>query len=385
MNPQAYVRLISIDTELFTYLDTTLSESYKGSECKLGDIILNLLDLNIDTVVGEYTCLLDGMKETSLQLNNPLLVDIRRRINEIDEKYPALWFHTHLFYYCFADVFCKDSFSINTDLLLLKNAKKFFGDSGLTRLGEKIYRSKESVDLYYEFIIKVLLEDIIYWKTEIKNVIEIIIKYSDFAWYKQLSPAQRLYYLNRVEDSIAQPSSFTYTNYSFKTQMIIDDLTNEIASIEPEERAEKILKANVGLNEAYLLNSLHDYLQFELIKFILSDLPLLKCQNCGRIFIPRGRPDVKYCDKVAEGETLPCDAIGALRFYQHKVARNPIFSAFNKAYKRMNSRVKYKTITQQEFYEWSEKARTMRDKCVDNEISLDEFNEWLGNKAIDGK
>jgi hypothetical protein len=176
-----------------------------------------------------------------------------------------------------------------------------------------------------------------------------------------------------------------YTNYSFKTQMILDDLINEVAAIVPEERAEKILKANAGLNEAYLLNSLHDYLQFELIKFILSDLPLLKCQNCGRIFIPRGRPDVKYCDKVSEGETLPCDAIGALRVYQYKVARNPIFSAFNKAYKRMNSRVKYKTITQQEFYEWSEKARAMRDKCVNSEISLDELNEWLGNKPIDDK
>jgi hypothetical protein len=385
MNPQAYVRLISNDTELFTYLDTTISEIYKGSEYKLGDIILSLLDLNIDTVVSEYTDLLNDIKEPSLRSNDAALDDIRLRINELDERYPALWFHTHLLYYCFADVFCKDTFSINTDLLELRNFDKLFNDSGLVGLEKEIYKSKESVDLYYELIAKVLVEDIIYWKTEIKSVIEIIMKYSDFAWYKQLSPAQRLYYLDRVEDNIAHPSPFTFTNYAFKTKMILDDLTNEVAEIVPKERAKNILKVNPGLNEAYLLSNLHDYLQFELIKVILFDLPLLKCQNCGRVFIPRGRPDVKYCDKVAEGETLPCDAIGALRVYQHKVAMNPIFSAFNKAYKRMNSRVKYKTITQQEFYEWSEKARAMRDKCVNSEISLDELNEWLGNKPIDDK
>jgi hypothetical protein len=260
MNPKAYVQLISNDTELFTYLDTALSESYKGSEYKLGDVILNLLDLNIDTVRSEYTDLLNDIKEPSLRSNNTMLADIRRCINELDERYPALWFHTHLLYYCFADVYCKDSFSINTDLLELRNTDKLFNDSGLERLEKEIYKCKESVDLYYEFIAKILIEDIIYWKTEIKSVIEIIMKYSDFAWYKQLSPAQRLYYLDRVEDSIAHSSTFTYTNYSFKTQMILDDLTNEIAPIEPEERAKKILKANVGLNEVYLLNSLHDYL-----------------------------------------------------------------------------------------------------------------------------
>ena len=165
--------------------------------------------------------------------------------------------------------------------------------------------------------------------------------------------------------------------------MVLDDLKNEVIAIEPEERAEKILKADVGLNEAYVLGSLHDYLQFELIKFILADLPLLKCQNCGRIFFPRGRPDVKYCDKVAEGETLPCEAIGATRVYQHKVAGDPIFKAYNRAYKRMNSRVKYKTITHEEFRLWSDEARVMREKCFNGVMGLEEFNAWLGNKAVD--
>lgn len=100
---------------------------------------------------------------------------------------------------------------------------------------------------------------------------------------------------------------------------------------------------------------------------------MIKCQRCGRIFVSRGRRDVKYCDKVPEGEALPCDAIGALSVYQHIVSEDPIFKAFNKAYKRMNSYVKYKMLTQQEIYGWSEQARNMREKCIEGENGLDEF------------
>ena len=380
---KSYVRLISDDTELFTYLDTALSENYNGVTYKLGDIILNLLDLDIDAVKSKYTSLLNDMIEPSVKADDAMLDGIRLRINGLDEEYPELWFHTHLLYYSFGDVFDKDFFSIDMDLLALRNAEKIFGNSEIGRLGNEISKDKQTISLYYEFIAKVLIEDIVYWKKEIQNTIGIIFKYGNSDFYKELSPAQRLYFLDRVEDNIAHPSPFTFTDYSFKIQLVPDDQRNKVAAIAPEERAEKILKADVGLSEAYVLNSLHDFLQFELIKFILADLPLLKCQNCGRIFIPRGRPDVKYCDKVAEGETLPCEAIGATRVYQHKVAGDPIFKAYNRAYKRMNSRVKYKTLTHEEFRLWSDEARVMREKCINGEMSLEEFNDWLGNKAFD--
>jgi len=140
------------------------------------------------------------------------------------------------------------------------------------------------------------------------------------------------------------------------------------------------LNADVSLSEVYVLQSLQDWLRFDLFKMVLADLPIVKCNNCGRFFIPRGRRSAKYCDRVAQGETLPCEAIGAIRVYQNKVAEDPIFIAFSKAYKRMNSRVKYKNMTNSEFYAWSESARIMREKCQKGEISLEEFIQWLGNK-----
>jgi len=380
MNSIAYVRLIPDDTELFTYLDTAVPEHFLGYTYKLGDILLNLLDLNIEDVKNSYTDLSESMAEPALKANDDALADIRLRINKIDETYPALWFHTHLLYDCFGDIFSKDTITINEDLQSFRNAQSLLDSPEFHILSNAISKSSETIALYFSFVAKVLIEDIGYWKAAVRNEMELIFKYNNLDFFKQLFPAQRLYFLDRIEDRIAHSLPFTFVDYVFKTQMILDDQDSAVLSIKPEDRAEQILRGDVGLNEMYVLHSLRDYLQFELIKFVLSDLPLLQCQNCGRIFIPRGRPDVKYCDKVAEGEALPCDAIGALRVYKSKTANDPIFKAFNRAYKRMNSRIKYKTLSQQEFYEWSEKARAMREKCISGEISLEKFNKWLGNK-----
>lgn len=375
---RSYVRLISDDTELFSYEDTSLPQ-YRGVERKVGNVLIDLLELDIEQVKRNYESLMGSLIPLCINADLAALEDIRLRFNKLDEEYPALWFHTHLLYSCFGEAFYSESFAVNSGLLDLKSADRLYYKSGLV---DKILKTTENTKAYFKFAVEAAADDINYWKNVVSSEADNILKYSTSEEYLILSPAQRLYFLDRIEDSVAHPSPIRYTEFTFKTKMILDDLSCGIAAIVPVERAEKTLESRIGLHENYVLDSLRDYLQFELVKFIMADLPLLKCQNCERIFIPRGRRDVKYCDKVTAGETLPCDAIGALRVYQHKVSEDPIFKAFNRAYKRMNSRVKYKTLSQQEFYEWSKQSRNMREKCIEGEISLEEFNGWLGNKMI---
>ena len=124
----SYVRLISEDTVLFSYEDTSLSH-YDVFPHKLGDIILNLLDLKIETVKSKYSQLLNDLISPSIEADDASLKSIRLRFNELDEEYPALWFHTHLLYYCFGGVFYTDTFTVNNDLLSLKNARRMFDGS----------------------------------------------------------------------------------------------------------------------------------------------------------------------------------------------------------------------------------------------------------------
>lgn len=51
-------------------------------------------------------------------------------------------------------------------------------------------------------------------------------------------------------------------------------------------------------------------------------------------------------------------------------------SFYNKAYKRNNSRVRSKKITQSEFFKWSDDTRKKRDLALSGKISLKEFEKW---------
>ncbi|MEL7657888.1 MAG: hypothetical protein AAGU75_18495, partial [Bacillota bacterium] len=273
MSSIAYVRLTSNDTELFTYFDTSASERFSGYTYKLGDILLNLLDLDIEDVRNKYIELLVTLSGPALKADYDALADIRQRINQIDEAYPALWFHTRLLYYCYGDVFTKDTITISQDLFSLKNAQVILDTPEFRLLKNGMPKSLENITLYFSYIVRVLIADISYWKATVQNEMLLIFEYSSFDYYKQLSPAQRLYFLDRVEDRIARFLPFTYVDYSFKTRMILADRDSAVLSIKPDERAEQIFKADISLNEMYSLNSLQDYVHFELIKFVLSGLP----------------------------------------------------------------------------------------------------------------
>lgn len=89
---------------------------------------------------------------------------------------------------------------------------------------------------------------------------------------------------------------------------------------------------------------------------------------------------MEYCHRVKEGETKPCSIIGATRSYWDSKEGNAVYTEFQKAYKRNHSRQRVGTMTQNEFYEWSEEARAKRGECEDGALPLAEFKKWLGNK-----
>jgi hypothetical protein len=63
--------------------------------------------------------------------------------------------------------------------------------------------------------------------------------------------------------------------------------------------------------------------------------------------------------------------------YKKKIAENPILEAHKKAYRRFNSRVRTKKMTQNEFRMWSDEAAGKRDACLAGELSFEEFVVWL--------
>lgn len=119
-----------------------------------------------------------------------------------------------------------------------------------------------------------------------------------------------------------------------------------------------------------------------LINYIIAEhikrgVGVKKCKNCGREFVSQRNNQVDYCDRVISNTGKTCRQLGAVRVYQSKQNENPIMREYNKSYKTHNARIRYGTITKEEFSEWSVKAREMRQRCIDGEITLEEFIEWL--------
>jgi hypothetical protein len=63
--------------------------------------------------------------------------------------------------------------------------------------------------------------------------------------------------------------------------------------------------------------------------------------------------------------------------YEKKVAENPVWETYKKAYRRLNSRTRNKKMTQMEFLAWSEEAGRKRDECLAGALRFEEFVAWL--------
>lgn len=120
-----------------------------------------------------------------------------------------------------------------------------------------------------------------------------------------------------------------------------------------------------------------DLINFIVAEYIKRGVGVKKCKNCGRDFVSQRNNQVDYCDRVISNTGKTCRQLGAIRVYQNKQNENPVMREYNKSYKTHNARIRYGTLTKEAFADWSVRAREMRKKCMDGEITLEQFVEWL--------
>lgn len=139
--------------------------------------------------------------------------------------------------------------------------------------------------------------------------------------------------------------------------------------------------------EALYPNSLEEIVEFFVRECIRRELRFRRCKSCGKFFALTGYANTEYCDRLFGGSGKTCKEAGAVRLYRTKVTADPVIQAFNKAYKKRFAWIKYKKITKEAFYGWSERARAERDKCLaireatddgDAKLrALEELEKWL--------
>lgn len=136
------------------------------------------------------------------------------------------------------------------------------------------------------------------------------------------------------------------------------------------------------LAEVFRVSTIEEGLFISLIKMASKGIKVKRCKCCDKYFIPQGRIDTEYCDRIAPNSSKTCREVGATKMYQDKIKKNPITLEFQRRYKKMNSRVRIRNMTQKDFFTWSEKARALRDIALEENMSIEEFTKKLDELEV---
>ncbi len=247
---------------------------------------------------------------------------------------------------------------------------------------------------FFETIRDLLIENFIEKKTDLKERLELISKYSNNSLVRNLSVPEKLflYETKRVFDIHyvnTKPAHALFLDTKFKTKYICDtELSFEERRLDVEKIVEIIKEKHIVAEEVYELQNTEEQIRFELFKVIQNNFTINKCENCGRLFIPsttsnnpnqKGRNDQKYCNNLYLNTGKTCREIGALNKQKEKVKNSLILKEYNREYKRMHG-LHYnhtKRFKEKQFKEWSQKARELRDNYNDGQI--EEFKIELEN------
>ncbi|MDR2559905.1 MAG: DUF6076 domain-containing protein [Oscillospiraceae bacterium] len=144
------------------------------------------------------------------------------------------------------------------------------------------------------------------------------------------------------------------------------DMLPEILTIRYEATENRLL-------EVFRVTSTATVCHVEFMKMIQHGLNVRMCHNCNHFFLSKGGYDTKYCDRKPQDETRTCQQIGAVKSFQAKVADSPILAEYTKIYRRFHARKRNKKITPEQFTAWTKQAATIRDKAIQENLSVDKF------------
>ena len=142
-------------------------------------------------------------------------------------------------------------------------------------------------------------------------------------------------------------------------------------------------KANeMFVAEVLNTESMDELFSFWMSRYLKAQMKARPCKYCGRLFVPFLRQDSEYCDRLIEVSTKTCKEMGAIRLYERRKVEEPAVKEYKRSYKTHFARIAYGRMTEEEFKTWSERARELRDRCREGQISLVEFIAWLDSDKL---
>ena len=139
---------------------------------------------------------------------------------------------------------------------------------------------------------------------------------------------------------------------------------------------------NLGASKVVYSVAIHtvrELMYYDLFTILENNMPLKICKNCNMPFIPKGRIDSLYCDRIMPGFNKKCSAIGSINAYKNNLS--DVETEYYATHRRYNTRVSRNPLLKTEFETWKIKAKEKLTAYRNGEISADEFKEWFMDDA----
>lgn len=255
--------------------------------------------------------------------------------------------------------------------IALKHYKKILGDSFCydEDTGNMVPEKEDGLYDIAEFIdygIRMTAAFLDYQKDLLQSDFDMLLmKDKLFAEYDTLQ------YLYLMESKGNMRDVYTGTNFNTHLMPV------GVHAFNHADVVNKIIDENIPVREVYDINSVQDWFRYEFMYLAKGNVLYKQCKNCGKFFIPSGRSDSEYCERIDAASGKTCKEVGAINTFAKKHENDEIHQAYTKAYRRMDSRKRTMYISKKEFSEWSKTAREKRKLCEEGLITLEEFQAWL--------
>lgn len=132
------------------------------------------------------------------------------------------------------------------------------------------------------------------------------------------------------------------------------------------------------LCESYLFDGLSTFLYVDFFRGLRLKYIPKRCDNCGRYFLIAAGKYNNYCERVLEDDPdRTCRDIGARRKYDEKCKDDPVWLAYNRAYKTHYARYMKKKMTTAQFEQWSRQAVEWRNAAAAGRLPQEEYERMI--------
>lgn len=276
--------------------------------------------------IDEYCIYLRGIVHKLLEM-----------INELHPRYAPSYL-TH-----FINHFTKEQ------LTLLYKAITDVNDSP-----DQIEKKSSFWNLCAEFMLNIFLDDIKYLKDDIYDLCNVSDGYTGKSRLHSLDNIRKLFYMGMT--------------FNCGSGTSIGKAENSKIFVSSPLESDEII-------DAVYANTILEFIYYEFHTVLKNNLPIKLCKNCNLPFVPKGRVDSLYCDRVVPGVKDKCSAVGANNAYKNSLS--DIEAEFYASRRRYNTRVSRNPLLKTEFEVWKIKAKEKLTAYRNCEISADEFKKWF--------